>query len=35
MLIQAKRLQWLADRRYQALGGAESVEREDGADTDE
>lgn len=26
MLIQAKRLQWLADRRYVGLGGAESVE---------
>lgn len=35
MLIQAKRLQWLADRRYSALGGAASVEREDGADNDE
>lgn len=35
MLIQAKRLQWLADRRYNALGGAASVEREDGADSDE
>lgn len=28
LLTQAKRLQWLADRRYQALGGAESVETE-------
>lgn len=30
LLTQAKRLQWLADRRYQALGGAESVEAETG-----
>lgn len=29
MLAQAKRLQWLADRRYEALGGASSVEQED------
>lgn len=29
MLAQAKRLQWLADRRYKALGGASSVEQED------
>jgi hypothetical protein len=28
LLTQAKRLQWLADRRYQALGGATSVEQE-------
>ncbi|WP_223564815.1 GIY-YIG nuclease family protein [Agrobacterium tumefaciens] len=28
LLTQAKRLQWLADRRYQALGGAASVETE-------
>ena len=28
LLTQAKRLQWLADRRYQALGGAASVEAE-------
>lgn len=28
LLIQAKRLQWLAERRYQALGGARSVESE-------
>lgn len=28
LLTQAKRLQWLADRRYQALGGAASVEME-------
>jgi len=25
LLIQAKRLQWLASRRYEALGGAASV----------
>lgn len=25
LLTQAKRLQWLADRRYEALGGAETV----------
>ncbi len=30
LLTQAKRLQWLADRRYQALGGAASVEQETG-----
>ncbi|WP_374413870.1 GIY-YIG nuclease family protein [Novosphingobium colocasiae] len=28
LLTQAKRLQWLAERRYNALGGAASVERE-------
>lgn len=28
LLTQAKRLQWLADRRYQALGGSLSVEAE-------
>jgi hypothetical protein len=28
LLIQAKRLQWLAQRRYEALGGAASVEVE-------
>lgn len=28
LLTQAKRLQWLADRRYEALGGAETVEVE-------
>lgn len=33
LLTQAKRLQWLAARRYQALGGANSVERE-GSDED-
>lgn len=34
LLTQAKRLQWLADRRYHALGGAASVEVEtaDGED---
>jgi len=30
LLTQAKRLQWLAERRYVALGGAESVDTEDG-----
>lgn len=35
LLIQAKRLQWLADRRYVGLGGAASVETEDGAGEDE
>jgi hypothetical protein len=29
LLPQAKRLQWLADRRYEALGGASSVEQEE------
>jgi hypothetical protein len=28
MLTQAKRLQWLSERRYEALGGAASVEEE-------
>lgn len=28
LLTQAKRLQWLADRRYEALGGAATVEKE-------
>jgi len=32
LLTQAKRLQWLADRRYHALGGAASVEADTGAD---
>jgi hypothetical protein len=34
LLTQAKRLQWLSDRRYAALGGASSVEQksEDGCD---
>lgn len=30
LLTQAKRLQWLADRRYNALGGVETVEKENG-----
>ncbi|MFG1180135.1 GIY-YIG nuclease family protein [Xanthobacter versatilis] len=30
LLTQAKRLQWLAERRYLALGGAASVETENG-----
>ena len=29
LLIQAKRLQWLAERRYVALGGAASIETSD------
>ncbi len=35
LLTQAKRLQWLSERRYQALGGAASVpnESEDGVET--
>ncbi|WP_151717546.1 GIY-YIG nuclease family protein [Gemmobacter serpentinus] len=32
LLTQAKRLQWLADRRYSALGGAASVETGAGED---
>jgi len=32
LLTQAKRLQWLAQRRYEALGGAASVEIEGAAD---
>ena len=32
LLTQAKRLQWLAERRYRALGGAESVGMENGED---
>jgi len=31
LLTQAKRLQWLAERRYMALGGDSSVEKEDRA----
>jgi hypothetical protein len=31
LLTQAKRVQWLAERRYTALGGAASVEREEKA----
>lgn len=34
LLIQSKRIQWLADRRYQALGGAASVETETGDEND-
>jgi len=34
LLTQAKRLQWLAERRYQALGGAASVEAENGSESD-
>jgi hypothetical protein len=34
LLTQAKRLQWLAHRRYEALGGAASVEKEE-MDADE
>ena len=29
LLTQAKRIEWLASRRYQALGGAASVAVED------
>ena len=32
LLTQAKRLQWLAERRYRALGGEESVSKENGED---
>ena len=32
LLTQAKRLQWLAERRYVALGGEASVEQDDGND---
>ncbi len=28
LLVQAKRLQWLSERRFQALGGAASIEHE-------
>lgn len=35
MLTQAKRLQWLAQRRYEALGGAASVETESGGSIDD
>lgn len=34
MLTQAKRLQWLSERRYEALGGAASVEEEGDDDLD-
>jgi GIY-YIG catalytic domain len=33
MLTQAKRLQWLAERRYEGLGGAASVETEGDEDS--
>jgi len=33
LLTQAKRLEWLAKRRYEALGGAASVEQEEGDET--
>ena len=33
LLTQAKRLQWLAERRYEALGGAASVAEEDGEES--
>lgn len=32
MLAQAKRLEWLASRRYEGLGGSQSVERESAND---
>lgn len=32
LLTQAKRLQWLAERRYEGLGGAASVETEEDGD---
>jgi len=35
LLTQAKRLQWLADRRYSGLGGPASVEVEDEEDKEE
>ncbi|MCC5980160.1 MAG: GIY-YIG nuclease family protein [Oceanicaulis sp.] len=35
LLTQAKRLQWLAERRYVALGGEASVELEDGKNSDD
>lgn len=35
LLTQAKRLQWLADRRFVALGGAASVEKKSGHEEDE
>lgn len=34
LLTQAKRLEWLAQRRYLALGGEASVETENGEETD-
>lgn len=35
LLTQAKRLQWLAKRRYEGLGGAASVETENGDNDDD
>lgn len=35
LLTQSMRLQWLAERRYAALGGAASVEKEDGENGDD
>lgn len=35
LLTQAKRLQWLTERRYVALGGAASVEKENGNASDD
>jgi len=35
LLTQAKRLQWLAERRYIALGGDASVEKENGTDNED
>lgn len=35
LLTQAKRLQWLAQRRYEGLGGAASVEKENGDNGDD
>lgn len=35
LLTQAKRLQWLAERRYDALGGEASVETENGENGDD
>ena len=32
LVTQTKRLNWLAERRFQELGGSSSVEREDGPD---
>ena len=34
LVTQTKRLNWLAERRFQELGGAASVEREDGPEDD-
>ena len=35
LLTQAKRIQWLAERRYTALGGEASVEQDSGENDDE